>query len=264
MGLETILRGIVKYRKSSCHSSMLQKFQHIKEVYNSSPRPSAIFVTCMDSRISPSQFTQTEVGDMFVVRNAGNLVPSSSHQSKNNFSSEPAAMELACVLTNVRHVVICGHSDCKAMNRLYRMYEEETLVKPKGLLDGWLCQHGEDSLQRYIELEKNSFKKPLEFFDKNTRKKFRAFIDPDDRFRLADKLSQVNCLQQLENVTSHAFLTPLLLQDKIRLHAIWFDVNTGEVHFFSKKMEQFVEINDHSVEGLLEESDQNIFSGPNM
>ncbi|XP_022254099.1 beta carbonic anhydrase 1-like isoform X2 [Limulus polyphemus] len=217
----------------------------------------------MDSRISPSQFTQTEVGDMFVVRNAGNLVPSSNHQSMDFFSNEPAAMELACVLTGVRHVVICGHSDCKAMNRLYKMHEEETLMELKGSLHGWLCQHGIASLDRFIELEKNNFKNPLQFFEKNTSKKFRAFIDPENKFSHVDKLSQINCLQQLENATSHAFLKPLLEQDKLRFHALWFDINTGDVHCFSNKKEQFVEVNDHSVEELLVESDQNIFSGPN-
>ena len=73
-------------------------------------------ITCMDSRLCPTSFTQADPGDMFIVRNPGNMIPHSqlfgeSHQST---LSERAALELA-VLSGVEHVAVCGHSNCKVI-----------------------------------------------------------------------------------------------------------------------------------------------------
>lgn len=99
----------------------------------------------MDSRMIPTRFTETHVGDMFVgkdiqwngeiiknlivfyisVRNAGNVIPNSHHFQDEYFSCEPAALELGCIVNDIRHVVVCGHSDCKAMNLLYQLRDPE-------------------------------------------------------------------------------------------------------------------------------------------
>lgn len=65
----------------------------------------------------PSQFTQGSPGDMFIYRNPGNIVPSNELTTKgpNGSTGEPAALELACLVCGVDDVVVCGHSDCKAM-----------------------------------------------------------------------------------------------------------------------------------------------------
>lgn len=76
-------------------------------------KPKAVFFSCMDSRMLPSRFTQTNVGDMFIVRNAGNLIPHSKWFPAENTTTEPAALELGCVVNNIKHVIVCGHSDCK-------------------------------------------------------------------------------------------------------------------------------------------------------
>lgn len=73
----------------------------------------------------PTRYTDMHVGDMFVVRNAGNIIPHSHHFQDECFSCEPAALELGCIVNSIRHVIVCGHSDCKAMNLLY------TLRNPK-------------------------------------------------------------------------------------------------------------------------------------
>ena len=65
-----MLEGIIKYRRD-WQINMLQQFQKVRD----NPAPKAVFVTCVDSRMLPTRFTQTNVGDMFIVRNAGNMVP---------------------------------------------------------------------------------------------------------------------------------------------------------------------------------------------
>src|SRR5476649_2967806 len=76
--------------------------------------PKALFISCSDSRMVPELVTQREPGDLFVIRNAGNIVPS--------FGPEPggvsATVEYAVAALNVTDVVICGHSDCGAMTAI--------------------------------------------------------------------------------------------------------------------------------------------------
>lgn len=66
----------------------------------------------------------------FSVRNAGNLIPHSEHFIDEMTSCEPAGLELSCIVNDIKHVIVCGHSDCKAMNLLYKLKnkEESSLV----------------------------------------------------------------------------------------------------------------------------------------
>lgn len=59
------------------------------------------------------------------VRNAGNIIPHSQHFQDEYFSCEPAALELGCVINGIRHIIVCGHSDCKAMNLLYTLRDPD-------------------------------------------------------------------------------------------------------------------------------------------
>src|ERR1700735_1216355 len=76
--------------------------------------PPALFVTCANSRISPTLITQSGPGDMFVCRNIGNIVPAYGEM----MGGVSAVVEYACVALRVTDVVICGHSDCGAMKGL--------------------------------------------------------------------------------------------------------------------------------------------------
>ena len=72
--------------------------------------PATMLITCSDSRIAPNLITGSEPGDIFVVRNVGNVVP--SHESN---CSEVAAIEFGVAVLGVQNIVVCGHSDCGAL-----------------------------------------------------------------------------------------------------------------------------------------------------
>ena len=82
------------------------------QIYSLQPR--MLLITCMDSRLCPTNFTQADPGDMFIVRNPGNVMPHNQLFGENHHSvlSERAALELA-ISTGVQHIAVCGHSDCK-------------------------------------------------------------------------------------------------------------------------------------------------------
>jgi len=76
-------------------------------------QPKAVMFSCMDSRVIMSRMLQTDIGDVFFVRSAGNLVPDNTSLSFNTITTEAGAVELGCVINDIHHVLVCGHSDCK-------------------------------------------------------------------------------------------------------------------------------------------------------
>lgn len=70
--------------------------------------------SCMDSRVVVSQYTKSDLGDNYIIKNAGNFVPYPEDLEKQaNITSAAGALELTCVRNNIKHVVVAGHSDCK-------------------------------------------------------------------------------------------------------------------------------------------------------
>lgn len=80
-----------------------------------------------------------------------------------------------------------------------------------------------------------------------------AYIDPEEHFAIEDRLSQINTLQQLQNIASYGFLKKRLETHQLHLHALWFDIYTGEIYYFSRRAKQFVEINENNFEVLMDE-----------
>ncbi|XP_027239041.1 beta carbonic anhydrase 1 isoform X2 [Penaeus vannamei] len=251
MGMSRILQGIMRYRETY-RAGMVKQFEIVRD----DPHPKAVFFSCMDSRMLPTRFTQTNVGDMFIVRNAGNLVPHANLCGHEEITTEPAALELGCVINGIRHVIVCGHSDCKAMNMLHllrntdRLHHEIIRLSP---LKAWLVRHGSSSLAKFAQLEVANFQAPLIFQAETPMRRFVAYIDPDNKFSDEDKLSQVNTLQQLQNIASYNFMREGLSRGKVYIHALWFDIYTGDIYYFSRQQKMFVDVNEGNIEMLLEE-----------
>ncbi|PIO67073.1 hypothetical protein TELCIR_11194 [Teladorsagia circumcincta] len=117
-------------------------------------------------------------------------------------------------------------------------------------MDHWLRRHGFASLQKLEERLADS-EKPMEFVADVPGFNFEAVIDPEDKWGVEDKLSQINTLQQLENIASHGFITEFLEKKTVDLHAMWFDIFAGEMYMFSKPRKQFILIDEETV-GQLE------------
>jgi hypothetical protein len=107
--MEELIEGFRRFREEAfpAHADLFRKLAHAQS-------PHTLFVACSDSRVVPELLTQRQPGEMFVIRNAGNIVP--SHGSEAGGVS--AGIEYAVAALGVRDVVICGHSDCGAMTAL--------------------------------------------------------------------------------------------------------------------------------------------------
>ncbi|XP_023014099.1 carbonic anhydrase beta [Leptinotarsa decemlineata] len=249
--MDKLLKGIMKYR-SNIKENMVKQFVQVKD----NPKPKAVFFTCIDSRMLPTRFTQTNVGDMFIVRNAGNLIPHSQHFLDELTTNEPAALELGCVVNDIRHIIVCGHSDCKAMNLLHKLQNVDFASKDNrriSPLRAWLCTHALSSLEKFQQLEVTDYSKPLIFQAETPLRKFVAYIDPENKFNIEDKLSQINTLQQLQNIASYGFLKKRLEKHELHIHALWFDIYTGEIYYFSRAAKKFVIIDENNFDKLLSE-----------
>lgn len=94
---------------------------------------------------------------------------------------------------------------------------------------------------------------PLTFTAETPLRKFVAYIDPDDKFAIEDKLSQINTLQQLQNVASYGFLKKRLEQHDLHIHALWFDIYTGDIYYFSRQSKRFLSVTEDTIEQIIVE-----------
>ena len=107
--MQKLIQGIHHF-----HSNIFRSQRDLFERLADGQRPEALFITCSDSRINPNLITQTDPGDLFILRNAGNIVP--PHGAANG--GEQATIEFAIVGLGIRDVIVCGHSHCGAMKGL--------------------------------------------------------------------------------------------------------------------------------------------------
>lgn len=103
----------------------LQRFQreyfprqreHFQELVQNGQRPSTLFIGCSDSRVVPDLLLGSRPGELFIIRNIGNLVPP---YESNGYHGTPAGIEYAVLVLNVTDIVVCGHSHCGAIRSLY-------------------------------------------------------------------------------------------------------------------------------------------------
>ena len=101
-----------------------------------------------------------------------------------------------------------------------------------------------------LNLPQAHFRKPLHLSKLNTQSsKFPAYVDVDEKFSITDKLSMVNTLLQMENVTSYPFMRSHK-NGRIHIHAFWFDIYTGDIHCYSRKEQTFVIVNEDTLPKL--------------
>lgn len=189
----------------------------------------------------------------------GNLIPHSHHFIDECYSCEPAGLELGCVINDIRHIIVCGHSDCKAMNLLYELQDPQLSNKENRRLSplkSWLLKNASSSLEKFQYLVEHGLDQPLTFSAETPLRKFVAYIDPDNKFAIEDKLSQINTLQQLQNIASYGMLKKRLEQHDLHVHALWFDIYSGDIYYFSRAAKRFVSVDEDSVEKIIKEVKQ--------
>uniref|UniRef100_A0A0N5AQS5 Carbonic anhydrase n=1 Tax=Syphacia muris TaxID=451379 RepID=A0A0N5AQS5_9BILA len=246
-----LLKGALKFREVT-KSNMVKRLNDCKL---SGHHASAVMYACMDARIKPLSLVNAELGDIYIVRNAGNMIPFGGCQHEVSAVAEPAGLDLTVKLGKIKHVIVCGHSDCAAMKGLYGLHQNPGSFDMNSPLHHWLEQRGNQSIERLEKRLKNGPQYKLQFAKNCQQFSFQAMIDPEEKYNVLDKLSQINTLQQVENITSQNFLAENFAKQKVNLHAFWFELETGDMLVFSKTKERYVVIDSKNVNELIEEGE---------
>ncbi|MFF7854334.1 SulP family inorganic anion transporter [Streptomyces sp. NPDC007904] len=174
-------------------------------------QPTHLFLTCADSRLVTSMITSSGPGDLFVVRNVGNLVPPPGEESGDD--SVAAAIEYAVEVLAVRSITVCGHSGCGAMQALLGS-------EPSGArtpLRRWL-RHGLPSLERLRD-GGGSWSRP-------------AGRAPADA---VEELCLANVVQQLEHLRAHEAVARALKNGALELHGLYFHVGEAQAYLLTER-----------------------------
>jgi carbonic anhydrase len=200
--MQKLIQGLQHY-KTKVFGSQRELFERLTEGQS----PEVLFITCSDSRINPNLLTQTEPGELFILRNAGNLVPPNGALQ----GGEAATIEFAVAGLGVKDIIVCGHSHCGAMKGLLTPPAQSDFPA----LTQWLC-HAE-STRRIVR-------------DKYTHLKDAALLNV---------ATQENVLMQMENLRTHPVIASGLSQGNIKLHGWVYKIETGEVFGYDPDICQF-------------------------
>lgn len=185
--MKQLLEGVRRFRKDVYPASDAH-FQGLA----TGQAPTTLFVTCSDSRVDPSLITQTQPGELFILRNAGNFVPPPGDDD-----GSASAVEYAVDALRVTDIVVCGHSNCGAMGGLM----DPEALDPLPVVARWV-EHGaptRDACEHH----------------------------PDDQ--QVSAAIRHNAITQLDNLRQHPCVARAVAEGRLALHAWVYDIGAGRV-----------------------------------
>jgi carbonic anhydrase len=200
--MEKLVHGLHAFQRDY-FSSQRELFERLAN----GQHPETLFITCSDSRINPNLLTQTEPGDLFILRNAGNLVP--PYGATNG--GEAATIEYAVSAIGVKDIIVCGHSHCGAMKGLLH---PEDLTEMPAVVD-WL---------RQAEATRRIIKENYPHLEAGP---------------LLTSTVEENVLVQLENLRTHPSVAARLARGQLKLHGWVYKLETGQVFQYEPEAGQF-------------------------
>lgn len=176
--------------------------------------PDVLFFACSDSRVDPNLITQSRPGELFIVKSIGNIIPSESTPHKKSCAA--AAIEFSLMILNVKHIIVCGHSDCGAIRAFY--YEEKDF-------------DGMPNLKNWISTASCVTEKVTNHCE----------ADCHARMEMTEK---ENIILQLENLKSYPLVSDAVKQGRVKLHGWYYDIAKGTVFEYNEKKCVFEPITD--------------------
>jgi carbonic anhydrase len=205
MPIQRIIKGLNQF-----HDNYFVSHQELFEQLSHGQSPEVLFITCSDSRIDPNLLTQTQPGELFIIRNVGNLIP--PYGALN--SGEGAGIEYAVQALGIKEIIICGHTHCGAMKGLLQL---GNLAETMPLVYDWL-KHTAEATRRLM-------------FD------YYKDCEPDKLLRLT---IEQNILTQIENLETYPVIRSKLHSGNLHLHAWVYEIETGEILAYNASMGKFI------------------------
>jgi carbonic anhydrase len=202
--VKKLIRGLDKFRHTyvPTHQKLLEELSH-------GQKPRVLFITCSDSRIDPNLITQTDVGDLFVIRNAGNIIP--PYGAANG--GEGGTIEYAIHALGINQIVVCGHSHCGAMKGLLQLNK---LQEDMPLVYDWL-KHAE-STRRLV------------------KENYANYTGEE----LIEILVAENVLIQIDNLKTYPVVQAKLHRGELQIYGWIYHIETGEVLAYDEKTHTYI------------------------
>ena len=189
-------------------SEVFPKRKHEFHLLSDQQAPEWLFITCSDSRIVPDLILGTGPGDLFISRNAGNVVPLTSQ----DVDGVTATIEYAVEVLRVPHAIVCGHSDCGAMKAALNLEGLAALPKARR----WL-----DHVQAAF-----AHRQPLNPAD-------------GDGAELAS-LIRGNVVAQLWNLKAQPAVVRAMAEERLTVHGWYYDILTGRIEQYDEEQRRFL------------------------
>jgi carbonic anhydrase len=217
--MKKLVSGIVEFRRNG-QKAYRERFAHLAL----GQAPDTLFIACSDSRVVPNVFASADPGDLFVIRNVGNLIaPADEAGISLSDESEAAAIEFSVLTLGVRDIIVCGHSECGAMQAALG----EGALEGSPHLRSWL-RHSAGAVKRY-----------------------KAGLAPDPSLAPHNRLSQINTICQREHLLTYPAVRNATAAGRLRLHSWWFDLARADVYAYDEPQERFILIDEKSAGAIL-------------
>jgi carbonic anhydrase len=200
--MQRIIEGVQRFRT--------EIFPHKRELFASLAKgqsPIAAVISCADSRVDMQLVTQSEPGQLFWFRNAGNIIPPFGAV----LGAASATVEYAMEALEIPHIIVCGHSDCGAMKGLLR----RDLAERMPTVAGWL---------RFADVPRQMVLRD-------------ANITEAEQL---DALVRENVLAQLAHLKTHPAVAVRLARGEVQLHGWVYDIETAEIRAFDAERGAFL------------------------
>lgn len=205
--LEKLKRGVRRYQ-TEVHSRRAAQYQRVAATPQ---KPHTLFIACADSRVDVELITSSGPGEVFVARNIGNMVPAYGEM----LGGVSAVIEYAVMALKVRHVVVCGHSDCGAMKALLHPHSTDEMP----LVRSWLTNG-----QAALSVVNNA----------SARNE-----TPKDHLR---RLTEENVLMQLAHLKTHPSVAAAVTREELTISGWVYDIGTGEIRIAENGARPFLTV----------------------
>ena len=213
--LERLKEGVLRFQ-AEVHAENAERYQ---KAATTPQQPHSLIIACADSRVDVEAITSSGPGEVFVSRNIGNMVPPYGGA----IGGVSAVIEYAVTALKVKHIVVCGHSDCGAMKAL--LHPESTDQMP--IVRSWL-RNGLAALN-----VAESLGNPDD--------------PPKDQLR---RLTEQNALMQLLHLKTHPSVAGAIARGELTTSAWVYDIGAGDVHIAEDGSRTFIGLNDDSIQPL--------------
>jgi len=208
--LEQLKLGVLRFREEVYPA----RAEDFAQAASEPQRPHTLFITCADSRIDPNEITSSGLGDVFVTRNIGNMVPAYGEM----LGGVSAVIEFAVSSLGVKHIVVCGHSDCGAMKALMAPESVEKMPTVKS----WL-----KNAHAALAVAERKYERDVQEGACKT---------------MLQELTEQNVLLQIQHLKTHPSVAGAMAMGELTVSGWVYEIGAGEVRIAEDGQGEFTSV----------------------